>query len=362
MDNSNLIFVNKDKTYTTHSAETVHSLELNKWRGWWCSAGIRSIYIDFDGNIFRGTCGVGGWYGNVFNVTGFTNGIQLTDQKWIQCDRAVCSCGADMSVPKVTDMKMVMPVGVDRLSAGKYFKSSSNTTYTMWNMLKTDSGTVTEPMAVFSKTVDMFKSVIWDLGRRCNFDCWYCSKNSHNNYEAHKNLGMLTTAYENLKKNWAHGERTKFVFTGGEPTVYKDYLPFVQMLKAEDHIVHTTTNGSHTPKYYSELAEVSDIVFSIHLNYVKTLGLDKFSKAIEAAAQTTEQGFEKDTVAKYNWVIVRIMLDTGNLELAKEAYKEFEQFKKYKNFVLAVDLVHQVDNGHILHPYTEDELNWIKTL
>jgi hypothetical protein len=67
-------------------------------------------------------------------------------------------------------------------------------------------------------------------------------------------------------------------------------------------------------------------------------------------------------VAKYNWVIVRIMLDTGNLELAKEAYKEFEQFKKYKNFVLAVDLVHQVDNGHILHHYTEDELNWIKTL
>lgn len=362
MDNDNLIFVNKDKTYTSYSAESAHSLELNKWKGWWCSAGIRSIYIDFDGNIFRGTCAVGGWYGNVFNVTGFTNGIQLTDHTWIQCDKEVCSCGADMSVPKVLDKSVILPFNKNVEASGKYFKSNSKTTKRVWSILKIDTEQVTEPTVVFSKTVDMFKSIIWDLGRRCNFDCWYCSKNSHNNYEAHKNLDMLTAAYENLKKNWTFDDRTKFVFTGGEPTIYKDYLPFVQLLKADDHIVHTTTNGSHTPKYYSELAEVSDIVFSIHLNYVKTLGIDKFVKAVGAAAETTEQGFEKDTVAKYNWVIVRIMLDPGNLELAKEIYNEFEKFKKYRNFVLAVDLVHQVDNGHVLHPYSKDELDWISQI
>jgi len=370
MDNNSLIFVNKDKSFSSYSAESAHSLGLNHWKGWYCSAGIRSIYIDFDGNIFRGTCAVGGWYGNVFNVTGFTNGIQLTDHTWVKCDKEVCSCGADMSVPKVTDLSLVMPFRADAFysengvkeAAGKYFKSNSTTTKRLWGVLKKDSETVSEPVVVFSKTVDMFRSVIWDLGRRCNFDCWYCSKNSHNNYEAHKNLDMLTTAYNNLKKNWTFGDRTKFVFTGGEPTVYKDYLPFVQLLKSEDHIVHTTTNGSHTPKYYSELAEVSDIVFSLHLNYVKKLGLDKFVKAVEAAAKTTEQGFEKDTVAQYNWVIVRIMLDPGNLELAKETYKEFEQFRKYKNFVLAVDLVHQVDNGHVLHPYSKDELDWISSI
>jgi len=370
MDNNSLIFVNKDNSFTTHSAESAHSLGLNHWKDWYCSAGIRSIYIDFDGNIFRGTCTVGGWYGNVFNVTGFTNGEQLTGEEWVKCTREVCSCGADMSVPKVVNTNIVMPkianmfysVNGVKEAAGKYFKSNSTTTKRLWCVLKKDAGEVLEPVAVFSKTVDMFKSIIWDLGRRCNFDCWYCSKNSHNNYEAHKNLGMLTTAYENLKKNWIFGERTKFVFTGGEPTVYKDYLPFVQLLKADDHIVHTTTNGSNNPKYYSELAEVSDIVFSIHLNYIKTLGLDKFIKAVDAAIETTERGHENDTIAKYNWVIVRIMLDSGNLTTAQEAYKEFEQFKKYKNFVLAVDLVHQVDNGHILHPYSTEELAWIKSL
>jgi MoaA/NifB/PqqE/SkfB family radical SAM enzyme len=360
MDNNNLIFVNKNMKYQAYSVESAHSLALNKWKGWYCSAGIRSIYIDFDGNIFRGTCGVGGWYGNVFNVTGFTNVGQLTSHTWIKCDKEMCSCGADMAVPKVIDNSLVL-LKKQKETKGKYFNSNSTTTQNLRDSLKEEQ-TKSQTMAVFSKTVDLFRLVIWDLGRRCNFDCWYCSKNSHNYYEAHKNLGMLRTAYENLTKIWSKGDRTKFAFTGGEPTVYKDYLPFVQLLKSDNHIVHTTTNGSNNPKYYGELAEVSDIVFSIHLNYVEKLGLEKFLKAVQMAVETTEKGHHTDTIAKYNWVIVRIMLDPGHLELAQTVYKEFENFRKYKNFVLDVDLVHQVDNQNILHPYSKEELDWISLI
>jgi len=358
MDNNSLIFINDDLSYTTHSAESAHSLELNKWKDWYCSAGVRSIYIDFDGNIFRGTCGVGGWYGNIFNVTGSVNTNELTNEKWIKCNKDVCSCGADMAVPKVRDLSKVWPTN----TIDPYFKQNSTTTGQLWIDLK-DTGNLSNPTAVFSKTIDMFKSVIWDIGRRCNFDCWYCSKNSHNNYEVHKNLGMFSAAYENLKKFWNDdNERIKFVFTGGEPSVYKDYLPFVKLLKSDNHIIHTTSNGSNTEKYYAELAEVSDIVFSIHLPYVKQFGLDRFLKVVSAAAETTERGFKENTASKYNWVIVRIMLDPGNLEVAKETYHEFQKYSKYMNFVLAVDLIHQVENGHALHPYTVDELNWISLI
>lgn len=350
MDNSNIIFVTKKMDFAAHSAESTHSLGLNHWKGWWCSAGVRSVYIDFDGNIFRGTCSVGGWYGNVFNVTGFTNGEHLTANEWISCTREVCSCGADMAVPKVKRKEDI----------GTYFNLNSTTKPAIDPTVEDPN---VDPDMVFSYTVNMFRTVIWDLGRRCNFDCWYCSKNSHNNYEAHKNYDMLETAYKNLDKNWMFGDRTKFVFTGGEPTVYKDYLPFVKMLKENDHIVHTTTNGSNNPKYYSELAEVSDIVFSIHLNYVKQFGIDKFVSSAVAAADTTESGFLNDTVAKYNWVIVRIMLDPGNLDIAKETYAAFkEKCSHYQNFVLAVDLVHQTDNSNLLFKYSEEELEWIKGL
>ena len=108
------------------------------------------------------------------------------------------------------------------------------------------------------------------------------------------------------------------------------------------------------------LAEYSDVVFSIHLNYVKKLGLDKFTDAVEAALLTTEQGIANDTVAKYNHIIVRIMLDPGNLETAKESYNSFkEKFSKYKNFLLSVDVVHEVHNKELLN-YTKEEMEWTK--
>jgi organic radical activating enzyme len=158
-------------------------------------------------------------------------------------------------------------------------------------------------------------------------------------------------------------ERIKFVITGGEPTVYKDYLPFVKLLKEEDHIIHTTTNGSNTVKYYSELANYSDIAFSIHLNYVKQFGIDKFINNVQAAAETTEMGYLNDTVAQYNWVIVRIMLDPGNLDIAKQVYNDFKsQMAHYKNFVLAVDLVHDTTEGKELFEYSIEELEWLNSI
>jgi MoaA/NifB/PqqE/SkfB family radical SAM enzyme len=349
MDNNNIIFVNKQMDYMAFSVEQVHSFGLNHWKNWWCSAGIRSIYIDFDGNVFRGTCGVGGWIGNVNKVTGLNHGTDLTGAKWVSCTKEVCSCGADMAVPKVKDKEDIL----------QFFNKNSTSRDTIQLTNKDDK---VNPDIVFSYGSNTFKTIIWDLGRRCNFACWYCSKNSHNNFETHKNYEMLEAAFNNINKNWMFGERTKFVITGGEPTVYKDYLPFVQMLKEKNHVVHTTTNGSNTPKYYSELAEVSDIVFSIHLNYVKQFGIDKFVNAVLAATETTKRGHENNTVAKYNWVIARIMLDPGNLEIAKEIYRELnEKCSPYKNFVLVVDLVHQTDQGsHLLFEYNEEELAWIK--
>ena len=56
------------------------------------------------------------------------------------------------------------------------------------------------------------------------------------------------------------------------------------------------------------------------------------------------------------------MLDPGNLETAKQAYSAFSEFKKYRNFVLTVDLVHEADTGHDLYKYSEEEISWIKSL
>lgn len=351
MDNKNIIFVSKEKTHSRHSVEEVHSLKLNNWKGWMCSAGVRSIYIDFDGNVWRGTCSEGGWVGNIYVNTGLEKGPELIKGKWVHCRLDVCSCGADMAVPKVKHAEYI-PM---------YFKPSGKRRVTLKLEEELDS---VEPEIIYSDENEHFRSVIWDLGRLCNFDCHYCSKNSHNNFDPVKNLKFMTNAFNNISQYWnVDHQRIKFKITGGEPTVYKDYLPFVKHLKELDHIVHTTTNGSNSVTYYSELAEYSDICFSLHLNYVKQFGIDKFVNNIKAACETTEVGHANETIARFNWVIVRIMLDPGNLEIAKQTYNSLQGFKGlYKNFVLEVDTVHAADDNHVLYEYSEDELAWINSL
>ncbi len=349
MENKNLIFVNEIFDYERHSVEGAHALGLNQWKGWWCSAGIRSIYIDFDGNVFRGTCSVGGWIGNINCVTGLWEGPRLTTrQEWVRCNLDVCSCGADMAVPKVKDYDLIKDFKIEDIN----------------KKLLHEVETIKNPNVVYSDATKDFKSVIWDLGRLCNFDCSYCSKNSHNNYDPVKNLKAMIAAYENLQNYWnKNDERLKFSIAGGEPTVYKDYLPFVKYLKEKNHIVMTTTNGSNSEKYYAELAEYSDICFSIHLKYAEKLGIDKFVKNVLAAAETTKQAHINNTVAKYNWIIVRIMLEPGKLETAKKVYSEFtEKLQGYNNIVITVDVVHNADGDHKIYEYSSEELEWLSEL
>ena len=350
MDNKSIYLIDNKLNYKRYSVESLHSLNLNKWNGWYCSIGLRSIYIDFDGNVFRGTCREGGWLGNINVVSGLEPCAHgLLNNVWVKCTKNTCSCGSDMAAPKVKDFSLI----------DQRFKNTNSKTNLI--PLKKEKESIASEI-VMSNDYNLFKSVIWDLGRRCNFDCWYCAPNSHNNHASQLNFETLKACFDSIDKNWMKGERTKFSITGGEPTVYKDYLAFVKFLKEKDHIINTTTNGSNTPEYYAELAKYSDIVFSIHLNYVKKFGLDRFISAIESAINTTEFGFENETVARFNHIIVRIMLDPGNLETAKECHSRLiEKFSKNRNFILSVDMVHEVHSKDLLS-YSFEEINWIKSI
>ena len=34
------------------SIDEVIANGINHWKGWYCSAGVRNLYIDYDGNLF----------------------------------------------------------------------------------------------------------------------------------------------------------------------------------------------------------------------------------------------------------------------------------------------------------------------
>lgn len=132
---------------------------------------------------------------------------------------------------------------------------------------------MTERIIAISPAEQYF-SMTWQLGTRCNYDCMYCDSQWHDNFS-----GMLDI--ETMKQIW-HNVVTKtqylalpykLSFTGGEPTVNRDFLPFVSWLRSNFNQqlfqVLVTTNGSASLNYYQRMLElVNNISFSVHSEHI----------------------------------------------------------------------------------------------
>lgn len=75
-------------------ANDVIKLHLNKYKDWTCNAGIESLMINWDGEVHRATCRVGGSQGNIYNNTFSVPSTPVI------CDRNFCTCAADIPLTK----------------------------------------------------------------------------------------------------------------------------------------------------------------------------------------------------------------------------------------------------------------------
>jgi MoaA/NifB/PqqE/SkfB family radical SAM enzyme len=82
-----------DDTQIIHANDVI-KLHLNKYKGWTCNAGIESLMINWDGNVHRATCRVGGSLGNIYE------GDFVAPSDPVLCDRNFCTCAADIPLTK----------------------------------------------------------------------------------------------------------------------------------------------------------------------------------------------------------------------------------------------------------------------
>ena len=76
-------------------ANDVIKLHMNKYKGWTCNAGIESLMINWDGDVHRATCRVGGSLGNIYE------GNFVAPSNPVTCDRDFCTCAADIPLTKI---------------------------------------------------------------------------------------------------------------------------------------------------------------------------------------------------------------------------------------------------------------------
>ena len=93
----NTIIVYKDREEMYHANDII-KLHLNKYKGYSCNIGIESLMINWDGEVHRATCRVGGTLGNIYS-----NSFSVPVEP-VTCDRNFCTCAADIPITKLNQV------------------------------------------------------------------------------------------------------------------------------------------------------------------------------------------------------------------------------------------------------------------
>jgi organic radical activating enzyme len=270
----------------------------NFLKGWTCGLSVENLFINSDGFIYGASCEQGGILGNVFEHFELPN-------KWPTCHKSICSCGADLFIPKVKEEQHMPLLRKKQELPTEISKKVDNL----------DRNNIVAMERVYHTHV---KQVHWEIGRRCNYDCSYCWPNIHNNYERHKSLAELLSATEKIQSQFIGDSGCNFIITGGEPTANSAFLDWCRYLNAFDYHLSMHSNGSRKPDYYQELIKYGDLNLSAHY---EGWDRDKFLKVVKGIVDTKIEGQNN---FKTGHLEVKIMMKPETTEYTLE----FEQMLK----------------------------------
>lgn len=160
-------------------------------------------------------------------------------------------------------------------------------------------------------------SVIWDTGRKCNYDCTYCEATRHNNYSKHKSLEEYKKSFDFIRR-WANLQNSyrkgnpgvNINFTGGEPTATPVFWELANHIKKEEpsYQLSLTTNGAWGKTFSS--------------NIINNFGGVTVSYHAEAHENLKKLVLENiDTIHKAGlWLQVNVMLHVDYWEETTSVY------------------------------------------
>jgi MoaA/NifB/PqqE/SkfB family radical SAM enzyme len=194
--------------------------------------------------------------------------------------------------------------------------------------------------------------VDWMLHDRCTYDCSYCPPANKSGSDSWLNLSTITEFCEKLE---GHVQRVNPAskihcwFTGGEPTVWKDFSKLVDILLARGWHLSVNSNGSRSTRWWEENArKFSRITLSYHTEGVTD---DEFIEKVKICERHTRTS-------------VNVMLNPNDVWFRKAL--RFSQ--RLKEETINADIVHhQIQYNFGLQeikvaPYTDEHLSIIPTL
>jgi organic radical activating enzyme len=194
------------------------------------------------------------------------------NREYAVCPRENCYCGMDIGIPKGRTIEHIVNLKQE-------FNKIENINTIPWY----DNETILA-FGLSDFLTNRMVHVDWFLGKRCNFDCAYCSPTIHDNYSQYPSFNKLIDHYNYLTDTITTNEKNKkivsYIFGGGEPTLIPEYLKFLEHIKRDtrfDSEIRTLTNLTGNSHNLYKLNQLSEITFSVHLAYMT----EKFILKIE---------------------------------------------------------------------------------
>ena len=153
--------------------------------------------------------------------------------------------------------------------------------------------------------------VNWNLGKRCNYDCSYCSPHVHDWVSPHHPIEYIENFVTQVNA-WAVSQNKTFnmSITGGEPFVHPDIIEILKTIKeasAFDNQLVVITNGSLPLKLYKEsLKYLTHLTVSLHLEKSDSETQATLEKIVKIHQQYPD-----------HWISVQVMCAPGKLDFVE---------------------------------------------
>lgn len=99
-----------------------------------------------------------------------------------------------------------------------------------------------------------------DIGNKCNYSCSYCPDVLHDGSLGFLNFDDLKNFLSQVNERY-NGMDICLRVSGGEPTLYRDFISLAKTAKSYDMVMSIVTNGSRTLRWWKEAKDYIDGMF-----------------------------------------------------------------------------------------------------
>jgi organic radical activating enzyme len=277
-------------------------------------------------------------------------------KKWVTCPFNSCGCGSDVIISKFKTKDNLFSRNNEKLLkvTNEGYRGQSKTHDNFIDEVQNGVG--------IEMNFPIPYQILWDVSRRCNYDCSYCWPNVHNNIDNHFEKEV---AFETSDKiiEWANGNEVRFNFGGGEPTLVPYFTEWMKYLKERNQWTMVTTNGSMSNSFWEECVKyLNSINMSAHFDSMASFPnrKERFLRNVEIIMDY------HDKVDNDHWLEIKLMTPPKKLDKALNFKKQIEDLDRLHKpgangrmkGVCSLVPIRSIEDSSELVEYKPEELNY----